>query len=257
MEKKRVLITGMSGLIGGIMRRALEGTYELVALNRRDIPGVRSYQADISDLEAIRPAFEGVDVVLHLAANANANASLDDVVHHNITGTCNVFEAARAAGVRRIVSASSGSVIRYHERDEPYRTLVEGPDKREPPSWPMITHRSPFRPDGLYGCSKVWGEALARDFSDEYDMSIICVRIGAVVPGDQPNQPRLFSAWCSHRDVAQMLEKCIAAPHELRFDIFYAVSNNRRNYRDLDHSRNVLGYEPKDNADTFAARQSQ
>ncbi len=58
----------------------------------------------------------------------------------------------------------------------------------------MVTYLAPFRPDGLYGCSKVWGEALARFYSDEYDMSVICVRLGAVLADDQPNQPRMFSA---------------------------------------------------------------
>ncbi len=66
MDKERVLITGMSGLIGGIMRRALEDRYDLVALNRSEVSGVRCIQADIADLEAIRPAFEGVECRLAL-----------------------------------------------------------------------------------------------------------------------------------------------------------------------------------------------
>src|SRR5262249_13036922 len=70
MTPKRVLITGMSGLIGGIMREVLASRYDLVALNRRPVPGVRCVQADIADLQAIRPAFADVDVVLHLAALA-------------------------------------------------------------------------------------------------------------------------------------------------------------------------------------------
>lgn len=70
MSKSRVLITGMSGLIGGIMHRALADDYELVALNRSEVDGVRCVRADIADLNAIRPAFEDVDTVLHLAAFA-------------------------------------------------------------------------------------------------------------------------------------------------------------------------------------------
>lgn len=251
MTPTRILITGMSGLIGRIMHRALEGKYALIALNRRPVPGVQCYQADISDLNRIRPAFEGVEVVLHLAAIARGEAPWEEVLRHNVIGTYNVFEAAREAGVRRVVFASSGAVINDYERDSPYNKLVEGPDKPLPAEWPMITHESSFRPQGLYGCSKIWGEALGRHYCDRYGLSIICVRIGAVLPEDRPTAPRHFSVWCSHRDVAQMLEKCITAPNNLRYDIFYAVSNNRRNYRDLAHAREVLGYVPQDHAETF------
>src|SRR5262245_16857703 len=91
MSVKSILITGMSGLIGQIMGRALKGKYELIALNRRPVSGVRCFQADIGDLEAIRPAFDGVSVVLHLAALAVADAPWDGVLHNNIIGTYNVF----------------------------------------------------------------------------------------------------------------------------------------------------------------------
>ena len=90
MGRTRVLVTGMSGLIGGVMRRALEGRYELVALNRRAVPGVTCHQADVSDLAAIRPAFDGVEVVLHLAAFAVAEAAWEDVLRSNVVGTYNV-----------------------------------------------------------------------------------------------------------------------------------------------------------------------
>ena len=98
MAQKKVLITGMSGLIGGIVRERLEGTYTLSALNRRPVEGIECYQADIADLDAIQPAFEGVDVVVHLAANAQGGATWEDLLNPNIIGTYNVFEASRRAG---------------------------------------------------------------------------------------------------------------------------------------------------------------
>ena len=61
MDINRVLVTGMSGLIGGIMHRTLADKYELIALNRRDVAGVNTHQADIADLAAIRPAFDLVN----------------------------------------------------------------------------------------------------------------------------------------------------------------------------------------------------
>ena len=95
---KRILVTGMSGLIGGIAGRKLAEKYEVRALNRRAVQGVETFQADITDLEAIRPAFEGVDIVVHMAAYlGNGNAA--EQINVNIWGTYNVFEAAREAGV--------------------------------------------------------------------------------------------------------------------------------------------------------------
>ena len=249
MAKDRVLITGMSGLIGGIMRQALEARYDLAALNRRDVPGVRCHRADIGDFDAIRPAFDGVDIVIHLGAYAKITTPWEDILHNNIVGTYNVLEASRQAGVRRVVFASSGSVIMRHELDAPYSQLVEGPDAPLPEDWSMITKLSPPRPEGLYGCSKAWGEVLGRHYSERHGLSVICVRIGAVVTDDKPLEPRHFSVWCSHRDVAQMLEKCMTAPDDLDYDIFYAVSNNKRRYRDIEHAREVIGYEPQDSAD--------
>ena len=124
---KKVLITGMSGLIGGILRRHLEelGGYELSALNRRPVEGVKTIQADIADLDAIKPAFEGIDVVVHLAAHVQ-NEPFEDIVNASIVGLYNVFETVRLAGVKRVVYASSGASVRGWERVPPYDAMVEG-----------------------------------------------------------------------------------------------------------------------------------
>ena len=111
-----------------------------------------------------------------------------------------------------------------------------------------------MRPAGLYGVSKVWGEALARHYADAHGLSVICVRIGHVTAEDRPRAPRDFSVWCSQRDIVRMLELCLAAPDSVRFDVFFAVSNNRWSYRDLDHARRVLGFEPLDAAETYRDR---
>jgi len=121
---RRVLVTGMSGLIGTAVRRRLEGRFTLRALNRRPVAGVECHQADIGDLAAIAPAFDGVDAVVHLAANVVANPPVDAIVRDNVVGTYNVFEAARRAGVRRVIYASSGATVSDWERDEPYAALV-------------------------------------------------------------------------------------------------------------------------------------
>jgi nucleoside-diphosphate-sugar epimerase len=248
---QKILVTGMSGLIGGAVRRQLEGKYELSALNRSAVAGVRTFRADIADFEAIRPAFTGQDVVIHLAAKAGSNYSWEDIQQANLVGTYNVFEAARQAGVKRVVYASSGATISGWEQEFPYNALVEGRYDEAPESWRMLTYESPTRPNGIYGASKVWGEALARHFTDTTNLSIICLRIGQVNREDRPFQPRHFSIWCSQRDIAQMIEKCVTAPETVRYDIFYVVSNNKWGYRDISHAREVVGYEPQDAAENY------
>jgi nucleoside-diphosphate-sugar epimerase len=240
----------MSGLIGSVLRRHLGETYELRALNRRPLAGVDVHQADIAELDAIRPAFEGVKAVVHLAASTGLAAPFDEILRANVIGTYNVFEAARAAGVERVVYASSGATVSGYEREPPYGALVAG-RYDQLGSWRTITHETPVRPAGLYGASKVWGEALARYYADAHGMSVICVRIGRVNAEDRPASPRDFSVWCSQRDVVRMIERCLAAPATLRFDVFYVVSRNRWGYRDLDHAQAVLGFEPLDAAEDF------
>jgi nucleoside-diphosphate-sugar epimerase len=251
MDRPTVLVTGMSGLIGGAVRRQLGGRYELRALNRRAVAGVPCHQADIADLDAIQPAFKGVDAVVHLAASVGTRAPFDEVLRANVVGTYNVFEAARRAGVWRVVYASSGATVSGYERDMPYRALAAGRYDELGGTWTKLTHEAPVRPAGLYGVSKVWGEALARHYADAHDLSVVCVRIGHVTAEDRPRAPRDFSVWCSQRDVARMIEACLRAPDSLRFDVFFAVSNNTWSYRDLDHARRVLGFEPLDAAETY------
>ncbi|HEV3346889.1 MAG TPA: NAD(P)-dependent oxidoreductase [Methylomirabilota bacterium] len=239
--------------MGAAVRRRLEGRYALRALNRRPVAGVECHQADIADLDAIAPAFVGVDAVVHLAANVEPGPSIQAIVRDNVVGTYNVFEAARRAGVRRVIYASSGATVSDWEREEPYAALVAG-RYDEVAEWPVLTHESPTRPNGLYGCSKVWGEALARHFADTTPLSMICLRIGRVTAADRPVGSRELSVWCSQRDIAQMVERCLVAPDHVRFDVFFVCSENKWTYRDIEHARAVVGFVPEDRAEDHRPR---
>ena len=138
-----------------------------------------------------------------------------------------------------MIFASSGNAIRGFERVPPYSDIAAGNYDKVPPDFRKLTHHD-VRPEALYGAAKVWGEALARHFSDDYDMSMICVRIGSVTQGNRPRTMRENAIYLSHNDVATHLKACIDAPDELRFDTFFAVSNNKWNYRDLTHPKKCL-----------------
>ena len=252
MAARRLLVTGLSGLIGGALHKHLGTTYPIRALNRRAMPGVECHQADLGDLDAIQPAFKDVDTVVHLAAAAGDHQAPADILRSNVVGTWNVFEAGRRAGVTRVVFASSGATISGWEREPPLSHIVDA-RYDQAGSWSPLTHDAPLRPSGLYGASKVWGEALARAFSDAHGMSMLCIRIGRVRAEDRPMSAREAAVWCSQRDVVRMIAACIEAPAGLRFDVFYAVSDNRWNYRDLGHARAVLGWAPVDRAEDHPA----
>lgn len=249
-SKPLILVTGMSGLIGTELYNTHRDAYRWRGLNRRNaLPGVETVLADISDLDAIRPAFDGVHTVVHLAADIRTDSPWEVIHPNNIVGTYNVFEAARQAGVQRIVFASSGSVMAGVQREEPYKAIAEGRYADVPAQWPLFDHRSMVRPVGLYGVSKVFGEVLARYYVDVSPLSILCLRIGWV--GERPTQPVHFANWCSCRDAVQMIARAIQAPPELRYDIFFVTSENRWSYRDLTHAREVLGFVPQDRAEDY------
>jgi len=100
----------------------------------------------------------------------------------------------------------------------------------------------------------VWGEALGRVFADTHGLSVICIRIGGVEDEDEPlPQGWSTAVWCSKRDVAQMVERAIQAPDDLRYDVFYAVSDNKWRWVDIGHGREVLGYVPQDSTEARRA----
>jgi len=248
MALRPVLVTGLSGLIGGVVVKHLGGGYDLRGLGRRPVSGVPFHRADVADLAAIAPAFAGVDTVVHLAAASDSTRPWEEILGANLIGAYNVFEASRRARVRRVVFASSGSTVSGWERDDPYRALVAG-RYDEAGAVPMMTHETPTRPSGLYGASKIWGEALARHYADAHGLSAICLRIGHVVAEDRPTTTRDFSVWCSQRDIARGIERAIEAPDSVRYAVVFITSRNRRGYRDLTHARTAIGFEPMDAAE--------
>ena len=148
------------------------------------------------------------------------------------------------------------------ETEEPYKTLCD-PEQDPPESWDMIKVEDEPRPHGLYGVSKLWGENLGRMYYDEYNLSVLCIRMGHVSASGKPgwgsnyeegnpaSLGRDISIYTSHRDIAQMVRKCVEAPDSVGFDVFYALSNNKRGYRDIQHAKDVIGFEPQDSAEDY------
>jgi uronate dehydrogenase len=234
---KRVLITGAAGQIGKALRSGLRGSYPLIrVLDVAELglaePGEEVVCADIRDMPAIERAMAGIDCVVHLAG-ASVESAWDKVLPLNIEGCYNVFEAARRQGVNRVVFASSNHAVGFHRRER------------------FIDDKVLPRPDTRYGVSKVFGEAVGRLYADKYGLSVACLRIGTFRNPDRPADARQLLSWISHRDMVQLVRRCVDHP-DYHFVIVYGVSNNLRSRWDNTNAK-FLGYRPQDDSETFAA----
>jgi uronate dehydrogenase len=228
------LITGASGALGRALATSLGDIWRLRLVDRVDpATELAAYgecrKLDLADFGAMQDAMQDVSMVVHLGAHS-VEGPWDEIMHSNILGTYNVFEAARQGGVSRVVFASSHHVVGFHRRDR-----VIGVD-------------APLRPDSRYGVSKICGEALGRLFADKYGMSVICQRIGAARP--KPHNRRALSVWQSENDYVRLTRCCLQAGN-IHFLIVYGVSNNSQLIWDTS-SAQVIGYDPQDNAQEFS-----
>ena len=263
MVRRRVLITGADGIIGSVVRDRLADRYELRLMTH----GPASYEsvvADVTDLDAIRPAFDDVDAVVHLAGNPSVSASWADLLPANITGTRNVYEAAASAGVPLVIYASSNHAIGMYEVDG-------APGIHRPDHGLTYDEHAELRPDSLYGVTKVFGEAIGRYYVERRGLRVIALRIGSVTEDDDPATPsqveaapekpltreqqiaRHAAVWLSHRDCASLIAAAIDAD-EVRWAVVYGVSGNAARFWSLDSARRLLDWWPEDGADIDGGR---
>jgi nucleoside-diphosphate-sugar epimerase len=253
VDKLNVVDTGAAGSVGKVLLPGLRERYDVMAIDRRRIRGVAAKRFSLSNRRRLAGAFRGADVVVHLAADASWKATWRSTLENNIVGTRNVLEAARIRGVRRVVFASSNAVVMGYEDDEPWASIVAGRyEGIDPATFARLTPAMPVRPANLYGVSKAFGEALCRYYSDQFGISVICLRIGSVRPTDRPTQPRHFATMISHRDFADLVVRAIEAPDDVRFEILYAVSDNTWRLYDLAGTERI-GFTPSDNVEDLRA----
>ena len=242
----RILITGINGTIGRVLRSALQEVHEIYGLDRVSPFSDRILSANVAEYDQVAHLFQKfspLDCITHLAADPRVEASWESILVANIIGTRNIFEAARVFKVRRVIFASSNHVTGAYEGFEPNLYLHTQPEP------PKISPQDPIRPDSDYGVSKVFGEAVARYYCARWGIEAICIRIGAVLSNDDPtSDARLRKIWLSHRDLVQLVEKSLTA--NVTFGIYYGVSNNKGAFWDISNAQHELGYEPVDNGAT-------
>jgi uronate dehydrogenase len=241
MATKKVLITGAAGRIGQVLRDGLKDRYDLRVLYNRTVlesqHGEEVLVADITDMDKVEEAVDGCDAVIHMAGNPAVNASFEDCQYQNSLGTYTLYEACVRRKCGRVVFASTNHVTGEYEKEGVYTT----PDM-------------PVRPDSFYGASKAHGEALGRYYADNFDLAVICLRIGSFQPDSaviERKSDRILSTWLSHRDCVQMCWRGIEA-QGVKFGIYYGISGNTRAYWDLQNAISELGYAPEDDAERHA-----
>jgi len=246
MTRFRLLITGINGLIGTVLMNAFRERYEVYGLDRDGPFSDRVVAADIADYKDVARAiqqFLPLDGIVHLAGNPSVEASWESVLSANIIGTRNILEAVRELQIPQVVFASSNHVSgAYHGFDPGTHTFTE-------PGAPKISPDDPVRPDSEYGVSKVFGETLARYYSDRWEIKAICLRIGAVIEDDDPTiESQNRRIWLSHRDLVQLVEKSLAT--NVGFGVYFGISNNQGAFWDISNARTDLGFEPVDDGST-------
>ncbi|MFG2141964.1 NAD-dependent epimerase/dehydratase family protein [Streptomyces sp. NPDC048650] len=233
---RTVLLTGAAGGLGTLMRELLPPFgYTLRLFDQRPVEGEPdAVTAELADGDALREAVRGVDAIVHLAG-ISLEAPFEKILRANIEGTYRLYEAAREAGVRRVVLASSNHAVGF--------------TPRPPDGSAAIPVTTPRRPDTYYGLSKGFGEDLASLYWDLHGIETVSVRIGSCFA--RPTSVRMLSIWLSPADCARLLHAALTAP-DVGHTVVHGSSANTRLWWDLSTAR-ALGYVPQDDSEPYAA----
>lgn len=226
---KSILITGAAGRLGSVIAKGLKDKYHIRGFDLVPTPEiVDSVTGSINDKGALQKAAQGVDAIIHLAALISSREEWQPILENNIIGTYNVYEAARINNVKRFIFTSSCQVMFGYEENAPV-------------TWDMLPH-----PISYYGVSKVTGEALGYMYSENFGMEVVCIRIGHFPSSVKSIQGGpLKGRYLSNRDAVQLYDKALIQPG-IKFEIIYGASKSSKCIFDMNHTKEVLGYEASD-----------
>lgn len=223
----RILVTGAAGRVGSTVAKGLLDRYDVRGHDRVEMSYLDdTIISELDDFTAVLKATRNIDAIAHIGGLPGGN-EWEPMLQSNFIGTYNVFEAARQNGVKRIAYASRAGVLGLYPRSKT-RTMD------------MTT-----TPVGIYTVSKVFAEALAHSYAHQYDMEMVCIRIGNFkLERDQPEHPHHLS----HSDCVRVFEQALTHPG-VKFEIVFGVSGSNWPLYDMEHGKRVIGYEPQDYAD--------
>ncbi len=231
---KKIVLTGAAGRLGGYLRKPLAAKCEtlvstdIAPLTDPLIKGESFVQADLADYAKMSEIIKGADMVVHFGGHPDEKP-FEDILHANIIGCYNIWQAAHEAGVRRIVYASSIHAVGLH------------------PKTTAINIHTPHRPDSYYGLAKCFAEDMAKLYWDKKGLEAVCLRILSCA---NVTNSRALGSWLSYDDLIHLVERAVDTP-TTGFAVIYGVSNNDRSPVD-NSGASFLGYRPRDNAEQFA-----
>ena len=223
-RRRRVLVTGASGRVGRHVVDALVADHEVTVLDLAPpVQDVAFIEGNVLDLDTVRASTAGQDAVIHLAAiDIGVPAEPEAYFGTNVMGTWNAVQAAREAGVRKVVLASSISAVGVGEMRPDF-----------PPEYLPIDEAHAMKPAHAYGASKLVVEDIARAFALEGDMSITCLRPVAVIVesnlrraierAENPGHPWL-AAWVTGEDTGRAF--AAALDHDALFDAMFIAADD-------------------------------
>ena len=244
----KIGITGAEGTIGSVLRKGLSKKYKIISftLQTQDFESV---QIDLSNNNEIKGKFEGLDALIHLAADPRPEASWESVKKNNIEATFNVYNEVKNAGVKKIIFASTN----HTQHGD---TLLTTPETLDLKKNKILSLENNTNPDSLYAVSKLFGEDLGKYFSEQHKIKFIGLRIGWIVKGDDPtimcgtpSEDYLRSMYLSHRDCIQAFERALESSRD--FLIAYAISNNSTKVFDLKETSRTLNFYPEDDSENY------
>ena len=235
----RILVTGSSGRIGrAVVAELQQRGHTVRGFDRAAMPGLDDcIIGDLADRSAIDRAMRGIECLIHLAATPDdVDDVLGDLIPNNIAGLYRIMESARAAGVRRIVLASSGQVNWWQQirHDVPIRAS----DPTTPKSW--------------YAATKMFMEAIGQSFAETHGISVIVARLGWCPRTREQAEEIASLEWArdvylSAGDAGRFFACAVEAAESVRFSIVYATSRPLVRERfDLSDVKKLLGYEPQE-----------
>ncbi|MDN4613523.1 NAD(P)-dependent oxidoreductase [Leifsonia sp. F6_8S_P_1B] len=231
-----IAITGGSGRIGhALAPRLVADGHAVRAIDTEPVEGAdwEQLSGSILDVSAMTEAFAGADLVVHLAGHP-AEEEWAELLSLNIDGTRAVLEAAQAAGVRRVLLASSIHAVGF----ETGEAIGRGE--------PLLP-----RPDGYYGVTKAVMESLGSLYADRFGMTVVSARICAF--GEMvPDGDLAAASWFSADDATRLVE-AVAALDRPGHSIVWGVSANRSGWFPLGEGA-AIGFHPQDDAEEALAR---
>jgi uronate dehydrogenase len=238
MAESLILVTGSSGRIGQAVVKELRARGHTVrGFDLAATPGLPDMVlGDLTNAAAVQRAMQGVTSLVHLAATPDDDDFLARIVPNNIIGVYHVLEAAREAGVKRMILASSGQVV--------WNSRLTGP-------WPLGVDVQPT-PRYWYAAAKMFLEGAGRAFADGFGMSVIAVRLGWCPRTKEQVAEIAASDWAqdvylSPRDAGRFFACAVEAATPISFAVVYATSKPVKILRyDLETTKKLLAYEPEE-----------